>query len=275
MSTKLEIRDGDPHWWNSPDIWVVPGTDPEGTPGQPVAGEQAYVWGRVHNKGEQAVSGAKVKFYWSNPATGVLRSNSTLIGSAFVDLDVGESKEVLCLIPWIPEIVNDGHECIVAEIIHSDDPLPSPLPDQFNPPEYDQIAQKNLTVLEMTENMMMMPIQVGAPNREERQVIIETEFGGELDEKSLMQLGLKDYKPAKGSEIRAGLSFERDCQDSRESFLDQVRMTVDPGTKKAVYLKVMPHEIECNSYVLLHVVSKNGGEIDGGITYILINKREG
>ncbi len=153
MSTILEIRDGDPHWWASPDIWVVPGEDPNGSPGQPVAGEPAYLWGRVKNKGEEPVSGARVNFYWSNPALGVLRSNSTPVGTAFVDLDPGEAKDVLCVIPWIPQIVNNGHECLVAELIHSSDPLPSPLPDPFEPPIHNQVAQKNLTVLSGAKKM--------------------------------------------------------------------------------------------------------------------------
>ena len=54
MSLNLLIRDGEPHWWNSPDIWVVPGNDPNGPPGQPVAGEPAFIWGRIKNDGEQA-----------------------------------------------------------------------------------------------------------------------------------------------------------------------------------------------------------------------------
>jgi hypothetical protein len=128
MPVQLLIRDGDPHWWNSPDIWVVPGNDPNGAPGQPVAGEAAFLWARVQNTGKDPATGATVKFYWSNPAAGVLRSNSTFVGSAFVSLNGGETKEVLCVIPWIPVVVNNGHECLVAEVIHPADPLPSPLP---------------------------------------------------------------------------------------------------------------------------------------------------
>ena len=38
MAVELLIRDGSPDWWESPDIWVVPGTDPGGAPGTPVVG---------------------------------------------------------------------------------------------------------------------------------------------------------------------------------------------------------------------------------------------
>jgi hypothetical protein len=123
MDARVEIRDGVSHWWHSPDIWVVPGSDPNGPPGQPIAGQFNYLSGRVRNTGNAAVSGVNVKFYWSNPAMGVLRSNSTLVGNAFVDLNPGESKDVLCIVPWVPEIFNDGHECVVAEAIDPNDPL--------------------------------------------------------------------------------------------------------------------------------------------------------
>jgi len=90
--------------------------------------------------GDQPANGATVNIYWSNPATSVLRSNSTLVGSAFVDLNPGETKEVLCVIPWIPQIVNNGHECVVAEAIHPSDPLAPPPGDAFDPPTYHQIV---------------------------------------------------------------------------------------------------------------------------------------
>lgn len=275
MSTVLEIRDGDPHWWNSPDIWVVPGTDPNGSPGQPIAGEPAFLWVRVRNEGDIAASGARVNFYWSNPATGVLRSNSTLIGFAFVDLNPEEMKEILCVIPWIPQIVNNGHECVVAEIIHSSDPLPSPLPDPFDPPKYNQIAQKNLTVLAMKKSMMVMPIQVAAPIRKEKHLLIMTEVGGELDELTLAQAGLEGYRPAKYNELKAGLSLDPGCNESEEERLDkEVKMSLKPGTARAVFLKVWPQELDPRTYVLLHVISQDGKKIDGGMTYILTREEE-
>jgi hypothetical protein len=88
VAVQLEIRDGDP-WWMSPDIWVVPGDDPNGAPGQPIAGRDNYLWGRVRNTGATAASGIRVEFFWSNPATGVLRSNSTLVGYGYADVPAG------------------------------------------------------------------------------------------------------------------------------------------------------------------------------------------
>jgi hypothetical protein len=274
MATQLVIRDGDPHWWNSPDIWVVPGSDPNGIPGQPVAGEPAFVWGRVRNAGEQPVSGAVVNFYWSNPATGVLRSNSTPIGTAFVDLVAGEAKEVLCVVPWLPVVVNDGHECLVAEVLHSADPLPVPLPDAFNPPAYRQVAQKNLTVLVMKKSARVLPVQVAAPPRMAAALTLTVEFGGELDQENLVQVGLKGFRPARSNPFKAGLGMDGGCDEGR--IADMLKVELKPGSSRAVFLHLRPQDVlEPKTYQLVHVISRKGKEIEGGITYILVNAKEG
>lgn len=275
MSATLVIRDGDPHWWNSPDIWVVPGNDPNAPPGQPIAGEPAFLWARTRNTGDRTASGATVNFYWSNPATGVLRSNSTLVGSAFVDLNPGEIKEVLCVIPWIPVIVNDGHECVVAEVIHSGDPLPSPLPDEFDPPTYHHISQKNLSVLAMKKSMIVMAIQIAAPSRKEKLLLVATEIGGTLDKQNLIHLGLENYRPAMDDSLRVGLSLDPGCDEARNERLDkEVKIPLKPGTAKAVYLKVWPLELAPRTYILLHVIARDEQKVTGGITYVLITAKE-
>lgn len=274
MSTQLMIRDGDPHWWNSPDIWVVVGSDPNGPSGQPVAGEPAFIWGRVQNNGEQAVSSATVNFYWSNPAMGVLRSNSSFVGSSFVDLEPGENKEVLCVIPWVPVVINNGHECLVAEVIHSADPLPTPLPDAFNPPLYRQVAQKNLTVLTMKKSMQVLPIQLAAPQREKKALVLNAELGGKLDKENLIQAGLKGFKPSKHNCCRVGLSMEGGCDEGHPQ--EKMKLNLTLGSSRAVYLHIKPEKpLEPKTYQLVHVTSREGKEIEGGISYILINAKEG
>ena len=197
-----------------------------------------------------------------------------MVGSGFVDLAPSETKEVLCIIPWIPEIVNDGHECVVAEIIHPSDPLPSPLPDEFDPPTYHQIAQKNLNILEMKESMMMMTLQLGAPPRKEKHLMLTMEFGGKLDKQILKQIGLGNYRPVKSS-VEAGFSLEGGCEDSKRKELEkEIKLSLKPGTARAVYLKVWPPDLQRETYTLLHVISRSENKIEGGITYILIKNEE-
>lgn len=52
----------------------------------------------------------------------------------YVDVAAGDSSEVLCISPWVPVVVNGGHECVVAQAISPADPLPTPLPDPIDPP---------------------------------------------------------------------------------------------------------------------------------------------
>lgn len=117
MPAVLEIDDGAAAWWESPDIWVVPGSDPLGPPGVPSAGRPAYVWARVRNRGTTSVLSARVDFWWANPSAGVTRTLATQFGSAFVDVATGATEEVLCLSPWVPTFVNGGHECLVCEVV--------------------------------------------------------------------------------------------------------------------------------------------------------------
>jgi len=270
MSSIIEILDGNPHWWNSPDIWIVPGDDPNGSMGQPVAGRNAYVWCRIHNNSDEIISGIVIKFYWSNPATGVLRSNSTLIGSSFADLAGGETKDVLCVIPWIPQYVNDGHECIVVEAIHPSCPLPIPLPDRFNPPEYAQVAQKNLNVLMIqSQNLMVLPIIIQPPKRQSRKLLVQVKMGGELDELSLSQIGLKGYHPAKKIDLTVGISLNKTCSIKNNNVSKELEINLNEGSSKVIYLKVLANQIESSTYIIINVISSERKEIYGGITYVL------
>jgi hypothetical protein len=144
MAAQLEIRDGSP-WWLSPDLWVVPGNDPLGPPGIPTAGSPAYMWARVRNNGDSPATNAEVRFYWADPSTAFDRTTANPVGSAFVSLDAGEVADVLLLVPWVPEFVNNGHECILAEAFHA---LLDPLPTSpaFNVPTDRHVAQRNLSV---------------------------------------------------------------------------------------------------------------------------------
>jgi hypothetical protein len=146
MAAILEIDDGPPNaWWLSPDIWTVP-NDPLGNPGPPVVGKPCYVYARVHNRSpDQQAIDAAVRFWWGNPSVGVIRDPSKLIGLSSATIDPGQAAEVLCLTAWYPIFVNDGHECVVAEVASSVAALPAG-PD-FDVPNNPQAAQRNLGVV--------------------------------------------------------------------------------------------------------------------------------
>src|SRR5215218_4612299 len=127
MAVEVEVKDGNP-WYLSPDIWTVPGNDPEGTLGIPIIGQPCYVWARVHNNGDTSVTQASVHFYWANPNVGFNRNTAERIGVSSVNLGVDEhnkTAEVLCVTPKVPSFLDEGHRCILVEAFHRfHDPLP-------------------------------------------------------------------------------------------------------------------------------------------------------
>ena len=205
MPVELEIRDGDP-WWISPDIWVVPGQNPEGSVGAPIVGQSNFIWARIKNKGTSSVNNAVVRFYWADPSVGFDRNTAHLVGTSNVNLLSNESADVLCLTPWIPEYVNDGHECVLAEAFHSSlDPLPA-TPD-FNVPTDRHVAQRNLSVVHALRGFFAFPFVVHN--------IVRTEQKFEL---KVMQGKLKELEPFRD---RLGIDLpKREGQLVRTAFVE-------------------------------------------------------
>jgi hypothetical protein len=272
----LLIRDGDP-WWLSPDIWTVPGDDPNGVPATPAVGQPTFAWARLWNNGEVQIENVELNFYWSNPATGILRSNSTLIGSAFATVPGGESREVLCLTPWVPACVNDGHECLVIEAIHPSDPLPSPLPDPFAPPSYDQIAQRNICLVRMAAQMMRaIPIQIALPERLGRMSAVRIRREREpLDGMLLKLLGLGDLRFDPEETVRAGLLAQPELSCDAFDPKEMIKLELKSGTTTAVYLALKVEEISPDSYSWLSIIEDDAEteETVGGISYVITGRK--
>jgi len=278
VSGALLIRDGQP-WWMSPDIWVVPGPDPYGTPAIPAVGESSFVWGRVENRSETDLENIQVNFYWSNPATGVLRSNSTLIGSAFASIPAGDTREVLCLTPWAPAGVNNGHECLIAEAVHPADPLPNPLPDPFAPPTYDQVAQRNIDLLMMRMKMMRaVGIQIAAPLRTERTAVItlRREFKPLPDEIArTIGLGKREFDPE--MRIFATLSDRPDLSCDTGEEIKELTLKLTGGKAQTVFLQLRNEAKHQGAYCWFSVIEHDARTKDeiGGVSFVVTGDEEG
>jgi hypothetical protein len=271
MAVALEIRDGPQYWWLSPDIWVVPGSDPAGSPGQPIAGEPAFLWARVHNTGDTAVSNATVRFYAANPAVGFDRSTATLVGTAFVTLTAGQSNDVLCLAPWVPTFINDGHICVLAEAFHPNlDPLPAA--QAFDVPNDRHVAQRNLTVLKAIEGRGILSFEIHNPSREDLTFTIRA-TPGELRELELVRdtLGV-DEKDLRPGEIQViGFAASNCPTDADEEFRDgKARVNVRGGGRAGLSLLARVR----SGAGLVHVVQSVNDREVGGLTLLLIS-REG
>ena len=267
MAVSLEIQDGNP-WWLSPDIWTVPGPDPEGAPGSPIAGQPCYLWARVHNNGETAVQNASVRFYWANPAVGFDRTTANPVGTAFVTLSGGQQADVLCLAPWVPVFVNGGHECVLAEAFHpSLDPLPgSPA---FNVPTDRHVAQRNLSVVMAAKGMFHLAFEVHNPSRRARVFSLSIQEG-KLDElKPLLATLGPTFKPPERQGRLGRLGFVRDACPAPDDLKDQQpridKLELRPGERAGFSLV---GQLE-GPGALVHVLQQADEQTVGGLSVLV------
>ena len=131
----------------NPNIWTVVGADPTTAPlSAPHINSTTWIWCSVANTGSQPVAAVTVRFYVRNPSAVLTPGSGPPLGTSTVALLAGETKEVLCVTPWIPAWVNNGHECVVCELSASADPGVFP-PD--NPWDLNDrhVAQRNFQLV--------------------------------------------------------------------------------------------------------------------------------
>ena len=145
----------DAPFWESPDIFVMAGIDPNSAPDLPVtlgdtalAGAPNTLYAHVWNFGNAAASEVVVEFYWVNPSLGINANSVNLIAQTFTSIGGKGSGNahvmVKCPEAWVPSFVNGGHECLLVRVWDN----PSDLPGQ---PAFDaswnrHLAQRNIHV---------------------------------------------------------------------------------------------------------------------------------
>lgn len=80
-----------------------------------VAGEENFVHARVFNLGKASARPTQVDFYWADPSLGLPPGAFNFIGTRWVDIAHGHSKDVRCDVPWVPTFLNNGHECLLVQ----------------------------------------------------------------------------------------------------------------------------------------------------------------
>jgi hypothetical protein len=276
MAVELWIDDGTPWWYLSTDIWVVSSDDPGDPPGMPYEGISAYVWARVHNRGTTPVASATVRYWWADPSTAITRATAHLIGTSSASLAAGETKEVLCLTPWIPEIVNDGHECLVVEVFAPGaDPLAPHTPnDDFHVPTDRHVAQRNISVARAGKKMMLAHgFTIGNAMLAGRDLVHinvqRVELGGL---KALLpQMGLAEM-PKEGPEIEAfGVGPHR-CGEPIEKVPEtKLEIRIPRGGRQRMALIADIREPFPEGTAALFVVEQHDGEgrVVGGVAVLL------
>jgi hypothetical protein len=274
MGVQLLIRHGSPNWWESPDIWVVPGSDPNGTPGTPIAGQTAYLWANVSNQGDVAVSQVQVDFWVANPSMQIRKSTSNHIGTSFADVAPGTTQQVLCLVPWNVTVINGGHECVVVEASSPADPLsPAPTdPDVLDASAYPQIAQRNLsvaTMMGMARHELILSVNAGA--RADKTVAVTAEVGAELPKDLLNSLGLRATRNVGAKQIRAVLSQHSLCGAQSSGEVRSMQIHVPRGTSAPVYLNIAAAgRLAPEEYAVVRVFEREGDRTLGGLTVVVV-----
>jgi hypothetical protein len=143
-------------FWESPDIFVLPGVAPANAPAIPAdlggiaqAGTDNTVYAHVWNLGQAQAVDVLVEFYWFNPALSFSSDQAHLIGAVWTNLaarsQAGSHRVVKCPASWPAMYVNGGHECLVVRVSEPvTDPLAGPAWDAS---QNRHIAQRNIHVM--------------------------------------------------------------------------------------------------------------------------------
>lgn len=271
MAIELEIQDGSPHWYLSPDIWTV--EDPsDNSESAPVAGTPFFLKAKVRNGGSNSVTNATVKFYWANPSVGFNRNTANYIGQSFVSLDPNQVQDVLCLVPWVPEYLNNGHECVLAEAYHQNDPVSNPV--SFNVPTDRHVAQRNLSVEMALNDMFHMNFEIHNAFRVEQKFDVKAE-----------QIGIKDIsefnhfirliKGKKEGSIKNLEFSDTLCFDNNLESIDYKNSTKKDISIDGFRTKHMALNGKISGdFVLINVSQSIDEKITGGLAVLIINDKK-
>lgn len=268
----LSIRDGDP-WWASPDIRVIDSPTSDTTILHPVAGTEHWVQARVWNRGADDESNALVKFYWANPAVGFTRDTANAIGTAYVSLRAGVDTWVLCLAPWVPSMVNQGHVCLLAEVIPHGGAAPSTA--QFTVSHDPRVAQRNVNLVTAQPRKMFfaVPISVMTPFPAITAMTVSARVGTRDDLGRL----LPDLREAEDVvEPRQLGLVEATCpsEEQVERAQPKVRLRVQPGQQRM--LSVVGR-VDDGQVAVVHVEQEfmdRPTHCGGGVTVVVDNREQ-
>ncbi|PYI68527.1 hypothetical protein CVV68_06925 [Arthrobacter livingstonensis] len=157
-------------FWESPDIFVMPGVAPDAAPPVPPvlggvadAGQDNTLYAHVWNLGQAPAYEVLVEFYWFNPTLGFSGSDANLVGTVWTSLEArstaGSHKVVKCPVSWKAQYLNGGHECLVVRISDaSSDPLSDPAWDAA---QNRHVGQRNIHVMSASEAAALPTLGIG------------------------------------------------------------------------------------------------------------------
>jgi len=215
-------------FWASPDISV----ESSDVLGRPVAGEPNFLHARVFNLGKAPSSPTRVQFYWGDPSLGLGGATMNLIGTEWVEIPAHASRDVRCNTPWVPVMVNGGHECVM---VNTHNPLLDPIVQPFRAWLDRHVGQRNLTVIPSAAGQVVM-FSLTAANI--LPMMARTQFVARIEHLRIDRAAVEKVSPAQlMNEIAAfGAPLTNTAQELRGRFA--------PGTAEARMAAMLATRLE-------------------------------
>jgi hypothetical protein len=149
-------------FWESPDVYILPGVAPHAAPPVPaqlgqtaLAGKDNTIYAHVWNLGRAPAREVVVEFYVCDPSIGFNPAGARLKGTAFTNLGARGSgnchKVVKCPESWVAEYVNGGHECLLVRAWDvAADPMTTP---EWDARVNRHLGQRNIHVVAAGQQM--------------------------------------------------------------------------------------------------------------------------
>jgi hypothetical protein len=223
----------------------------------------------VHNNGNDPATDVAVRFWWGNPAAGVIRDSGKKIGLSSVTIGPGQAAEVLCLTPWYPTFVNGGHECLVVEAATSAGALPNDA--NFNIPNNPQAAQRNLSVQTAPPGMQFhFAFEIHNASRLARRFVVNARQGSLDEVRSMPGLSGSSFTLPQANGVLKRLGFVEAACPSPEQ-LENAKPVIEG-------VDVGPNERRGFSLVgtiedlpgLVHIEQSADGHVVGGLSVLVV-----
>ncbi len=287
-------------WWTSPDILVdVPPYD--GVPDlNPVFDHPNRVWGLLRNRGNQRIDNVYVRFYWADPNAGLPPSAWNLIAATAghpnpvgpISINAGAGVET-DYVEWTPTAA-PAHQCLLAIACVNDNPLdssnPDPLVYPFEIPWDNNIAQRNVHILELENGAKAkLVLEVALPFMQAREAagslmavltaspahpllgfarqIRPLKVSLSLDNGRASSLRLWDGKRSR----ERLLPFRGACPRERPILGATLPLALQPRERRRLEVNIaVPRDVPKGSHYYLHIVQTLAGMVCGGYTILVL-----
>jgi hypothetical protein len=243
-------------FWESPDIWTAPG-DPSVAPvipsnhgGSLTAGQPHTVYAHVWNLGRAPIAGVKVEFYWFDPSLSFDEAHAHLIGVTRVDLGPRSSVNchslVKCPKAWVPQMVNNGHECLVVRASAIGDNISASHP--WEPWADRHIGQRNIHVAGSNSDLNLLLVSLNNTKLKESRIQLIQVGKSAAMTLRMMAPNLKmdsAVKPLVLAELRSdgSLHLPLTVAEVPGAQAPVTNMVKEPSAHIGVVARVIPHSL--------------------------------